>query len=269
MLTQNGINIVHNNHFTFTAEAEMSQLQKELNASQDECERLNESLQFSKDLIRELRSEISNLESSTGIDYLREQLSLFTDTAEQAAKEFMSYLQTVNLSDGRYVADGRLTRYIEEIQEGAMTSQQAIFRLKTDCSDLLDMTSRSSGAMFDDQSLQMISATLDRIGEKVEVVLDRLEKIQTEGVKTAEVTTGGTNNIAETLLQISAASEKASQGSGEAIGSISQLVSSITEFANIDSTRLMGVSNAFRNISSIGEGSFSSKSFIIFVIIHQ
>ena len=246
---------------TVTGDPEIDQLRTELIAARSETERLEDALSGARDMIRSLSYDLERAESATGIDELRRQVDEFSSTAEQAAREFTSYLHTLNLSDGwGDVSDYRLREYLDEIRNGAMTSQQAIFRLKTECSDLLDAQYIDRGGLFDSNQLQSLYTTLERINDTMGEIVGRLERIETEGVKTSGITDSSTNNIAETLLNIADASRAMSEGSGDAIGSLSNLINSITEFAGIDSSRLISVSNAFKHISSIGEGSFSNKS---------
>jgi len=241
-----------------TGEAEIRRLTNALQASQAEIDRVNSTLRQTEDELSRVQGEFDRFAHGSGVDILREELERFKSTAQQSVQEFRSFLESVNLNDVYGNNDYQFEELFERIRDGSMTASQAILRVKTEFSALMEENYHANGGLFDSQMVQSFTASLEHLGETITDVVRRLDSIEQNGVKAVDGTGGG--SIANVLQQIEAATAGMSEEAKSAYEPITQLVKAMTDYANLDSTRILGVSQAFRNIADIGAGSYGTKS---------
>jgi TP901 family phage tail tape measure protein len=251
-----------------SGEQQIARLETQLQASREEAEKLRNWLWEAQGSVQALEAELDRLKTNSGIAILEEELSRFKDTARQSIVEVRSYLESVNLSDVWGNDAANFDHIFQKIEEGSMTAQQAILKIKTEYAELLTEFSRDSGA-FDVQTLKQFATAMENLSTKMDDVLDRLFRIENEGVKAigdgiGSITGGsggsGLNDLSEVMDRIRQTAEQMSETATASLTSISNLVDALKGYAEIDGTKLIGVSQAFRNMADLGTGSFSAKS---------
>lgn len=247
---------------TVTGEGQIRQLTGELAAAQQQIDRVNSALQSTRSELERVQSEFHQFAHSNGIDILNQELERFRETAEQSVMEFRSFLESVNLNDAMGYNDDMFGDLFRKIEEGSITASQAIYQVKTQFRELLEESYNRSGGLFDSQVVQQFSAALEGLGQTMDLVLEKINAIERDGVRTIGEagSGGGVGNFATVLKQLEAATAGMSEEARAAYEPITKLVTAITEYASIDSTRVLGVSQAFRNIADIGSGSYGTKS---------
>lgn len=250
--------VEQNINVNVTGEAEIHRLYTELQAAQASLDRVNSTLQSTETELDRVRSQFDDFAHGNGIDILQEELERFKNTAEQSVDEFRAFLQSVNLNDAWGNNDWQFSDLFEQIKDGSITASQAILRVKTDYRALMEEAYQESGGMFDTQMVQGFTAALDHLGETIGIVVERLNSIEQNGVKAVGGSGGG--DVANVLSQIENAARGMSEEVKGSYESITSLVNAMNEYANLDSTRILGVSQAFRNIADIGKGSYGTKS---------
>ena len=245
-----------------TGKDEISRLSSQLKTAQEEFDRITATLQNTESELERVTEEFEQLQRGTGVDILKEKLESFQETARQSVREFRVFLESVNLNDRWGNNDDAFKHLFDQIREGSITAFQAITDVKTNFRELMEENYNNSGGLFDSQAVQSFTATLDRLSESMDVVVSKLNTMEREGVRTiGEVGSGsGIANITEIIQQIEAATSGMTEGARAAYEPITNLVRSMTEYANLDETRILGVSQAFRNIANIGTGSYGTKS---------
>lgn len=250
-----------NNKVVISGEKELDRMRVELKAAREETDRLQSSFRFAREQVSELERELQNLKVGNGIDILEEELRRFKDTAQQSLEEFKTFLQSVNLNDVWGSNDFMFDEQFRKIRDGSITASQAIMDVKTNFRGLMEENYNSHGGVFDSQMVQGFSAALERLGDTMGTVIEKLERIETEGVKSVGAVGGGSGgSIVESFKQISEAATQLSEGARGSIESVTALVGALDAYAGVDSTKLLAVSQAFRNIAEMGTGSFSAKS---------
>lgn len=249
---------VHTN-IQVSGEGEIRRLSAELEAAYEQSDRLGSSLQQTIEELEGVRQELNNLERSRGIDILKEELEKFRSTAQQSAQEFRSFLESVNLNDVYGKNDWQFTELFDKLHEGSITASQAILQVKTEFRALMEENYGNAGGLFDSQMVQGFTASLEHLGEVITDVARRLDSIEQNGVR-AIGGTGGGGDVAGVLQQIEAATAGMSEEARTAYEPITNLVKAMTEYASLDDTKLLGVSQAFRNIADVGSGSYGTKS---------
>ena len=250
--------VEQNINVNVTGEAEIHRLYTELQAAQASLDRVNSTLQSTETELDRVRSQFDDFAHGNGIDILQGELERFKNTAEQSVDEFRAFLQSVNLNDAWGNNDWQFSDLFEQIKDGSITASQAILRVKTDYRALMEEAYQESGGMFDTQMVQGFTAALDHLGETIGIVVERLNSIEQNGVKAVGGSGGG--DVANVLSQIENAARGMSEEVKGSYESITSLVNAMNEYANLDSTRILGVSQAFRNIADIGKGSYGTKS---------
>lgn len=249
---------------TVSGEAQIARLEAKLSASREEVERLQSALQDADDSIRNLVDELDRVKDSSGIAVLESELKHFKETAQQSLMEFRSYLEAVNLNDIWGSNDAMFEDLFRKIKDGSLTAQQAIFKVKTDFDHLLKEAQASASGAFDMQIIRQFAVSMESLAKTMDEVLERIARIETEGVKTVGNAvsggSGGMADITEIFNRVKESAEQMSEGAEKSISSVSNLVNAIKEYADIDGTKLISVSNAFRNMAELGTGSFTTKS---------
>lgn len=250
--------VEQNINVNVTGEAEIHRLYTELQAAQASLDRVNSTLQSTESELDRVRSQFNNFAHGNGIDILQEELERFKNTAEQSVAEFRSFLESVNLNDSWGSNDRQFEELFAQLRDGSMTASQAILRVKTDMRALMEESYMSAGGLFDAQMVQEFTASLEHLGNTIGTVVERLDSIEQNGVKSLGNTGGG--DITNVLEQIETAARGMSEEVKDSYESLTSLVTAMNEYANLDSTRILGVSQAFRNIADIGKGSYGTKS---------
>ena len=243
-------------------ESKLELLEHKLALSREKAEKLQFALDSTEARVRELNRSIADLESGKGIDILKEALERFKSTAQDSLMEFQAFLQAVNLNDIYGSNDFAFKQYFKQIEEGSITVQQAIAKVKMEWRDLIETENAQGSGLFDAQQVRTFNTLLESMTKALDDVISRLSRIETEGVKTSGGGggSGSLAGLADVMKQITEAASMMSDPAKSATETLTKLVTSIGEFSSVDDTKLIGVSNAFRNIANIGEGSFSSKS---------
>ena len=250
-----------------TGEQQIAKLESQLHASQEEADRLRNSLWQTQSALQQVEEELDRLKTNSGIAILETELERFRETAEQSVREVRSYLQSVNLSDFWDNDAANFSEIFRKVSEGSITAQQAILRIKKDYSELLTEFSQTNGA-FDMQMVQQFTLAMENLGTKMDEVLDRIYRIETEGVRTigegissaAGGSGGGFNDLSEMMDKVRQMAENMSEAANGSITSITNMVEALKGYAEIDGTKLIGVAQAFRNMADLGTGSFGTKS---------
>lgn len=247
-----------NNKVVISGEAELNKVKKEFIATKEQLDRVNAALQQTQSELERTQAQFDNFANHNGIDILQAELERFKSTAQQSVMEFKSFLNSVNLNDVYGYTDYEFEKLFEQIRDGSLTASQAILQVKTNFRALMEENYNNNGGLFDSQVIQQFSASLEKLGETMNVVLQKINTIEQDGVKSISGATG--NDISSVLNQIENAAHGMSDEIKDSYTSITTLVQAMNEYANLDSTKLLGVSQAFRNIADIGKGSYGSKS---------
>ncbi len=253
------------NNINISGEDQIRKLETKLKSAQDEIDRVNAKLQQTGSILERVRNENAELRSSSGFDFLEEELDKYRQTASETAEEFKNFLVSVNLNDINGSNDYKFYELIEKIEEGAITASQAITQVKTDYAELIRENYNTSGGLFDSQMVQQFTSALERLEQIVNSVQQSVSTMMQDGVKAiGSVTTAGTSsgisNIPDILGQIENAARGMSDEVKESYSYITNLVKSLNEYASIDADKLYGVSQAFKNIADMGKGRFGTKS---------
>ena len=247
---------------TVSGEAQIDKLERQIEALNEDIDSYSQKLSQANKQIADLQQQIASARDVSGIRVLEEELQTFKQTAAQAEDEVRTFLQAMNLDDLKYndyVAD-----LIRNVKEGALTANQAIASIKANFQHMMEDNYQKNGGLFDSQQVQAFLATLDQLSQKVDVIHQKIVRIETDGVAVAGG--GGTGgggigaNLSEQFRQIAATAELMSDKGSAATQQISSMIEAISAFANLDTANLLSVSHTFENIANIGQGSFSSKS---------
>jgi len=239
-------------HFKVDGEEEIRRLNSELDAANERIARLNDQIDELNDELAETNYELDRTKSLSGLDEMETKLNKFEQTARQTASEFKAFLTMANLSN----EDGRFNGIFAQIADGSLTASQAITKVKTEWSHLIDLSGGSNGGALDSGMIASFSATLETLSATVSELSSRMSELGAGGGGGS----GGGGNLSETLTRIAISAESADEETRGAYESIAKLVTSLNDFAGIDAGALSGISQAFKNIAAIGQGSFGTKS---------
>ena len=247
---------------TVSGEAQIDKLERQIEALNEDIDSYSQKLSQANKQIADLQQQIASARDVSGIRVLEEELQTFKQTAAQAEDEVRTFLQAMNLDDLKY--DDYVADLIRNVKEGAITANQAIASIKANFQHMMEDNYQKNGGLFDSQQVQAFLATLDQLSQKVDVIHQKIVRIETDGVAVAGG--GGTGgggigaNLSEQFRQIAATAELMSDKGSAATQQISSMIEAISAFANLDTANLLSVSHTFENIANIGQGSFSSKS---------
>ena len=226
-----------------------------------EIDRLGSALQRTRSDLERVSSELDNFKGGNGIRILEEELERFRTTANTSQREFKAFLESARLDDVYGSNSHLFSDYFREIQEGSITASEAIAKVKVEFRDMLSENAAAGGGLFDSQMVEGFIIKLDQLAATITDVAKRIRDIETNGVKAAGGGSGGVSgNVADMMRQIEAAASGMSAEAKEAFAQIQSLVEAMTTYANVDETKLLGVSQAFRNIADTTRGNFGEKS---------
>lgn len=245
-----------------TNEKEVERLKAALLEADRVVDELNADLEKTKNENASLNDYIGNKGWINDVIALKAELRNFKQTSQVAKQELQSFLETANLVTGDGSVDVRFKELFQNLEKGAMTVGQAMAKIKTDYAHLFQENFGKTGGVFDVRIFQNLDAALKNVSETLTVVLQKVEQIQTEGVKTSGGGGGGGSavNIAQMFDQIRASAEQMSETANHSLDNISNLVGALGKYATLSETKLLAVSQAFRNMADLHSGSFSSGS---------
>lgn len=249
-------------HFDISGQDELRKVLErvaELEASLDKARAESQSL---NDELSRVNSQFEDFAHNNGVDILTEEVNTLrakvNELSEQALYEFRNILQSMNINPSDLRFDDLFNEIETQVKNGEITASQAVMRFKSTFRSLIEESYEKSGGLLDTQMIQEFTASLEKLANTVQTVVDRLNNIEQNGVKAVGGSGGG--DVANVLSQIENAARGMSEEVKGSYESITSLVNAMNEYANLDSTRILGVSQAFRNIADIGKGSYGTKS---------
>lgn len=249
-------------HFDISGQDELRKVLErvaELEASLDKARAESQSL---NDELSRVNSQFEDFAHNNGVDVLTEEVNTLrakvNELSEQALYEFRNILRSMNINPSDLRFDDLFNEIETQVKNGEITASQAVMRFKSTFRSLIEESYKKSGGLLDTQMIQEFTASLEKLANTVQTVVDRLNNIEQNGVKAVGGSGGG--DVANVLSQIENAARGMSEEVKGSYESITSLVNAMNEYANLDSTRILGVSQAFRNIADIGKGSYGTKS---------
>lgn len=192
-LKQQGLN-VQEVFSHFGQNTNISELQKNVRALENEVENLTQRLTYAHDENKELRAEFNNFKTGSGLSNIMDELDDANSKLErlrnEAVETFENFLKLTNVAPKRTdqwgmseydFNDYRFQDYFQRIKDGSMTAQEAIADFKLQY-DYLLKDSESNNNMFGLEQLQAFSTTLDSIFRQVEETSLKINDIISNGV---------------------------------------------------------------------------------------
>lgn len=252
------------NQVVISGEDKIRQLEIKLEAADSAVERANAALQETEARCESLQEKFQQFAHESGLAILEDELERFRGTADTALSEVRAYLQSVNLNDAWGHNDHMFLDIFDDVKQGSLTASEAISRIKSEYRELIEQNYNQSGGLFDTQMVQQFIASLDTLGNEIGIVRQQVESIIRDGVSMSNGG-GSTTNILE---EIRSSIEGMSEDAKAAYQPVTQLIQCLSEYANLDGTKLLGVSQALRSISEIGQGRYGTKSIenIVYLI---
>lgn len=239
--------------------------QKELLKSErEESDSLRNSFEAAREEIERLNNVIEDMKRDSGVAFLEEELERFKDTAKRSAQEFQSFLETMKLDDSWGSNRDMWQGYFDEINDGCKTTSEAILDLKMNWTSLIEEKWKESGGLFDQEMVQSFSNSLEELKTSIEYVHESLREIAANGIPASSGAgasgNAGIQNITELFEMIEASAGRMSDSAREAYEPVTNLVRAISEYVNLDSTKILGLSQTFKNIGNIGAGNYGTKT---------
>lgn len=257
------------NKVVVSGEQEIDRLGRELTSTKEQLDRVNSTLQMTRSQLSQVQAEFNNFSRGNGIDILQAELDRFRNTASTATEEFRSFLSSVNLNDAWGNNNHMFDSLFKEIEQGSKTASQAILEVKTQYRALMEENYNNSGGLFDTQTVQQFTATLEQLSNTMNLVLEKVTTFEREGVKAVGDVGSVGGGVASILKQIETATAGMTTEAKNAYEPITKLLGAMTQYASLSDTKLLGVSQAFRNIADIGTGSYGTKSIENIVYLAQ
>jgi len=224
---------------------------KELNA---ELETTQGNLSTVQTELADVKRQLKEATDGSEWDSLNEKVRNFELTAERAANEVLIHFKKLNLDlDEMYPdADGvmrPIRSYYERVLEGRRTASESITRFNARFSNIA--FNGDQGGLADMlQAFVGVSDKIDGLITSMETLLDIVDRIETDGVKTATVV-GNTSSEVQDASQMIQTLGTVSEESGEAA---KNLVASIAELADkTDIVKLSSISQMFSSIGSVSK----------------
>lgn len=255
--------IIIQNTINISGEEKLAGLEKELTASRSEVEQLNRELERTVSRLDEVSESFSSFKRGSGVQALEEELERFRDTAERSVYEFRAFLESVNLNDAYGNNDYMFDDLFGKIRDGSITASQAIMNVKTNMRELMEENYNNNGGIFDSSLVSQFTTALETLGDTIGKVYEKIEFIENNGVKSigsASPAPSGISNMASMLEDIKRAASDTPENLRDAYNSITNLVTALNDYANLDESKLLAVSHAFRNIADVEKNTIGSQS---------
>lgn len=261
---------VYNLQFKYEANIkELAEAREKIVALQGDIDKLKAVLSDTTSETQSLNAELEKMRSlrklidqmnPTGDANFTGRLKEMGATLDKAANEFRTKMDALNLGNLTGENKGKIDSYFEAIRSGAMTVDQAVSAVKANMSSLISDSYSKSGGLFDAQMVQQFTASLTNLETVVMGLSSQIKSLSEDGMKVASVASTSTDNgLSSVLQQIQAASAGASGEAKNAYESLTQLITAIQQYGNIDAEKLSAISRSFGNLATIGEGSFGEK----------
>ena len=236
-------------------------LKQNLEEAKARAEQLDAELKTATNTVKRLSDELNNLKTTRGIIELENQLEEFRSTANRSLGEFKSFLQTVQLQDFANYGDGwyRFEEWFNNISTGAQTASEAIAEVKAEYSELIRSSSRDSSGTIDSQMLRTFTSTLQSVASSIDEVRAKLTEFQKNGIR-AIPNVQGSDSTVSGFEQVKNTIKEMADSANGAYEPLTKLIGVMTDYANIDNTKLFTVSQAIAGLGEIGKGSYSVKS---------
>lgn len=262
-LNQSIKEIVEYNKSIDQSDQKIEQLNKTIAEFQQQNDRLQSMLQNTEQRLRDVTEELDRFKSGAGIDILESELKRFKDTAAQSAYELHKMLEAMNLIDDWGRGESRFSAYLHDVENGCQTVGQAMTELKMEFAHLFEEAYRESGNMFHTELLESFKSSLDEVLRDISAVMREIYAIREQGVTIAgggPVGSGGGADVSEMFHKIQASAEDMGEAARTSVDKVVALVDALQKYADIDSVKLLGVSQAFQNIAALKGVSVSEKS---------
>lgn len=247
--------------------AELEGARAEIKKLTDDLETATSDFEYMSERVDVLTDQLEQLKVDSGVSALQAQINSLKASTSAAGEEFLSFLRTVQLVrknniTGRYdkiidIPDRDLILgWLNDVKSGALTVSQAIANVKAKFTALVTGAT-DAGAPVDSQMVQGILSGINQLSTMLSDVQTKISNIETNGVKAVGNIGGG--DIPGILDHIQQAIASMSEEARAAYQPVTQLVAALNEYAGIDAMKIIGVSQTFKNMADIGDGSFSSK----------
>ena len=255
------VNVPINIGLKVSGEGKIKELERQVRSLEDEVQSYRSKWEEATRQVMDFQRQLENVRNVSGIAALEEELEVFKATASQAEDEVRNFLRAMNMDELRH--DSYISDLINDVKKGALTANQAIASIKANFQHVMEDNYYGGHGLFDSQQVQTFLATLDELSKKVDIIHDKIVRIETDGVSVASGGGGGGGfgaNLSEQFKQIAITAEAMSEKGNAAVGQIVAMTTALNEFGGIDVASLLQVAHTFENIANIGQGSFSSKS---------
>lgn len=238
-----------------------TKLQQELEETRARAEQLDFELRNATNTVKRLSEELNHLKTDRGILELEEHLDQFSETARRSLDEFNAFIKSVQLQDYADYGDGwsQFQDWIHDISTGAKTASEAIAEVKSEYSNLIMAGSGNSSGTMDSQMLRTFTSTLKSISNSIDEVREKLSEFQENGIR-AIANEQGSDNTVSALEQVKNTIKEMADDANGAYEPLTRLINVMSDYANIDNTKLFTVSQAIAGLGEIGKGSYSVKS---------
>ena len=264
-----------NNEFNITnvfkadglLKVELDEAKKRIEELESDLRSANAEWEYMSGQVDSLTDQLEELRVNSGVTALEEQISKLKASTSAASEEFLGFLRSVSLVKenpitGRYdkiinIQDkGKIVGWLNDVRNGALTVNQAIANVKANFASLVTEAA-GSGESIDSQMVKGILSGINQISSMLTEVHTKISSIETNGIRAIGDIGGG--DIPGILDHIQQAIAGMSEEARAAYQPITQLVAALNEYASIDQMKIIGVSQTFRNMADVGEGSFSVK----------
>ena len=247
-------------NMTISGDEKIRQLSEIVRQAEAETDELNARLNQTVSELGELQRAYSELERGSGVDILKKELEDFQRTARRSTEEFDAFLRTVQLDDYRGTNYAWFEELFEQIRRGSMTASEAIVRVKADMREMIELGGASGGGAFDAQMVRTFTTTLDGLSQTIDTLVQKFASIEEHGLSAFSGSASVGVDLSKALEQVDEAARRLDEGAKGSYQTITDLVKALNDYAGLDATKLLGVSQAFRNIADVGKARFSEKS---------
>lgn len=239
-----------------------AKLQRELTQALSRVEDLefsldavNSKLQDALYDLEEMTQQYNSLAKGSGFQGMKDAVDRFKQTAEKQVSELRAFLQSNQLDDTKGAFGFEFENFYKEIRSGAMTAYEAITQVKT---KMLETNGQSADGIIDASAQQQVLTILNRMVAAMDIVEQKIAAVNSSGG--AATSTGGVGNIAEVMDRIDQSAQEMNEELRGSYESITTLLRAMNDYAGLDETKILGISQTFRNISEMGKSRFGTKS---------